>query len=571
MYNQRKSISEGSTIRETMIYNPSKSYQNDNSTMMGEFGFGRAGLDFFIDNRNTITINGSFARGKMNPYTTSSIQSDYLNDGSIDSLQERISDGHNKFRNQGLQGSFKHNFPKAGHEWTADVTYNRGRNYNENTIYANYFAMPAKVFNREYNQLISGSGVNDNLVFQTDYVKPLGVNSKLEAGARMQIRELSSATNYYIMGTNDELTPITEQNIKYVSKDKIYAGYTSFSNKIKNFGYQLGLRVEGSDYEGKLLTKNENFHTEFPISLFPSVFLSQKLNDFNDITLNYSRRINRPNFWQLFPYTDISDSLNITRGNPGLLPEFTNSIELAYSKTFKNRDNLIFNAYFKNTNDLITRYQDREYVPAFDDTLLVSTYINANRSYVTGLEITGKNKITKWWDLTTNANLFTVYTDLEDQPDPDQFFSYFFKINNSFKLPKNFTLQVSGDYQSKTIGSPGGSGSRGGGGGMMFGGGSASASQGYIRPMYGVDAALRFEFMKEKKAAVSLNVNDIFRTRVYSSYSSSPYFVMDTERIRDPQVFRLNFSWRFGKFDANLFKRKNTKADGNVDMGNVNM
>jgi outer membrane receptor protein involved in Fe transport len=431
--------------------------------------------------------------------------------------------------------------------------------------------MPAKVFNREYDQLISGSGVNDNLVLQTDYVKPLGVNSKMEAGARLQVRELSSATNYYVIGNNHELTPIQEQNIKYVSKDKIYAGYASFSNKIKNFGYQLGLRVEGSDYEGKLLTKDEDFHTEFPISLFPSVFLSQKLNDYNDITLNYSRRINRPNFWQLFPYTDISDSLNITRGNPGLLPEFTNSIELAYSKTFKNRDNIIFNAYFKNTNNLITRYQDREYVPAFDDTLLVSTYINANRSYVTGLEITGKNKVTKWWDLTTNANLFTVYTDLEDQPDPDQFLSYFFKINNSFKLPKNFTLQISGDYQSKTIGSPGGSGSRGGGGGGMFGGGSASASQGYIRPMYGVDAALRFEFLKEKKASISINVNDIFRTRVASSYSSSQYFVMDTERIRDPQVFRMNLSWRFGKFDANLFKRKNTKADGNVDMGNVNM
>ena len=106
---------------------------------------------------------------------------------------------------------------------------------------------------------------------------------------------------------------------------------------------------------------------------------------------------------------------------------------------------------------------------------------------------------------------------------------------------------------------------------MMFGGGSASASQGYIRPMYGVDAALRFEFLKERKASVSLNVNDIFRTRVASSYSSSPYFILDTERIRDPQVFRLNFSWRFGKFDANLFKRKNTRAEGNVDMGNVNM
>jgi hypothetical protein len=42
------------------------------------------------------------------------------------------------------------------------------------------------------------------------------------------------------------------------------------------------------------------------------------------------------------------------------------------------------------------------------------------------------------------------------------------------------------------------------------------------------------------------------------------------QRRRDPQVFRLNFNYRFGKMDVSLFKRKNTKADSNVDMGNQN-
>jgi len=268
--------------------------------------------------------------------------------------------------------------------------------------------------------------------------------------------------------------------------------------------------------------------------------------------------------------------LNISHGNPALKPEFTNSIELTYSKTFKNRDNFIASVYFKNTNNLITRYLQPEYVKAYDSVMPVSTYVNANKSYVTGLELIGRNKITKFWDLTTNLNLFTSKIDMADQPDPDQFPSYFIKINNNIKLPKNFTLQVSGDYQSKIISSPGGSagGSRGGGygGGMggMFGGGGMSASQGYIRPYYGVDAAIRFEFLKEKKASVSLNVNDIFKTRKNDTHTETAFFTQDAERWRDPQMFRLNFNWRFGKFDANLFKRKDTKAEGNLNMDTGN-
>ena len=106
------------------------------------------------------------------------------------------------------------------------------------------------------------------------------------------------------------------------------------------------------------------------------------------------------------------------------------------------------------------------------------------------------------------------------------------------------------------------------GGGGMFGGNMASAAQGYNRPIYGVDAGIRFEFMKEKKASLSLNVNDIFRTRKFDTHAESAFFVQDSWRRRDPQLARLNFNWRFGKFEANLFKRKNTRAENNVE--NVN-
>jgi outer membrane receptor protein involved in Fe transport len=572
MYNQRRSISEGLTERQNKVFNNNYTRQEDDMEMNGHFGFGRIGLDYFIDNRNTLTLSQTFVRGQMSPENSSRLFSDYDNNKVFDSLQSRISNSENLFRNMGSQLSFKHNFPRAGREWTADVTLNRGRNNNDNQILSSYYSMPGEALNRTYNQQQMGSGKNRNLIVQTDYVNPLNDRSKFETGARMSIRTMENATYYYILNGNGSKTPISEQNIIYESRDQVYAAYASYSNRIKNFGYQLGLRAESSLYEGELIGKNQSFEIDFPISIFPSLFLSNKLNDNDELQLNYSRRINRPNFWQLFPFTDISDSLNISRGNPGLSPEFTNSIELSYSHIFKNRDNILASVYFKNTNDLITRYQDREYVAAFQDTLLVNSFINANRSYVTGLELTSRNKITKWWDMNSNLNLFTAKIDLNDQPDPDQFFSYFIKVNNSFKLPRNFSFQLSGDYQSKIISAPGGSGGgRGGGfGGGMFGG-SSSAAQGYIRPNFGVDAAVRFEFLKEKRASLSLNVNDILKTRKYDAYSESAFFVQNSERRRDWRVFRLNFNYRFGKFDANLFKRKATRAEGNVNMdGGIN-
>src|SRR5215211_5623269 len=80
MYNQRKSIGDGFTDRTTFDNNDTSyhSYQKDHSVMNGAFGFGRAGIDFFIDNRNTITINGTMARGKMKPGSSSEILIDSL-------------------------------------------------------------------------------------------------------------------------------------------------------------------------------------------------------------------------------------------------------------------------------------------------------------------------------------------------------------------------------------------------------------------------------------------------------------------------------------------------------------
>lgn len=572
MYNQRKSISTGTTERLNLFDTPDTYlYQTDKSTQIGQFGFARGGLDYFISNRNTLSASVNYVKGQFKPNTLSDISIDSLFSPKRSSFNEREARVKGQFQNLGATLSFKHNFPKAGREWTADLTYNQSKNENDNTIATSYYTVPAHQIINTFTQQQQIDGSNKNLVIQTDFVNPITDKSKVEMGARAQLRSNDSRNAFYIVSNSGQLTLQPASQIDYESNDQVYAAYVNYSNQLKSFGYQLGLRAESSQYEGELLKTGELFNIDFPVSLFPSIFLSQKLGETQSLQLNYSRRINRPNFWQLTPFTDSSDKLNPSKGNPGLKPEFTNSFELSYEKTFKNRDNFVASLYYKHTTDLITRYQEAEGTGS--DQIVLNTYINANASYVTGLELTSRNKLNKWWELTSNVNLYTSDIKINDpsQPEQERLTSWFAKLNNNFKLPKNITIQVSGDYQSKTILPPGGSGGgRGGfgGGGGMFGGGGASASQGYIRPNYGIDMAVRYEFLKNRTAAISVSMNDVLRTRRQDIHSESSFFVQDVFRRRDPQILRVNFSWRFGKFDPNLFKRKSTRGDGQaIDPG----
>jgi outer membrane receptor protein involved in Fe transport len=563
-YNQRKSISTGYTDRYNILDQPNTyMHQDDNSEMVGNFKFFRAGLDYFIDNRNTLSVSSNIGNGTFHPESISKLLVDSLYTVKKTSYLERLTNSEGTFKFRGAQLSFKHNFPKAGREWTADATYNKRTNINETLLRTDYYDYPANTLVGQFGQQQNTSGTGQSIIIQTDFVNPLTDKSKIEMGVRGAFNKANSTSAfYYVDPVTGEPTLQQQSQIDYNSEDHILAAYTTYTNQLKSFGYQLGLRVESSGYDGELVKTHETFSNSFPLSFFPSVFLSQKLKKEQELQLNYTRRINRPNFFQLSPFTDSSDFLNLRKGNPDLEPEFTNSFELSYQKIFKNKDNFLASLYYKHTDNLITSYQQKFNNPVNGKDYVLTTFINANSSYVTGLELTMKNKITKWWDLTSNLNLYTSKINIDDtaQIEQDQFGSWFGKVNNTFKLPKNFSFQLTAVYNSKTVLPPGGSGGGGGGMGMMFGGPSSSAN-GYVRSNYYADMGIKYEFLKNKAASISLNVSDVFGTRRSYTHSESQYFIQDVYRQRDPHLFRLNFNWRFGKFDPNLFKRKNMKGE----------
>ncbi|MFT4093297.1 MAG: TonB-dependent receptor [Niabella sp.] len=568
-YNQRKSISDGSTDRSTYGTDDTVTnlHQADRAVGDGRFLFARAGFDYFLDNRNTITVSGMSVDGKFDNLTNSNITQDIIASGTdLRSLSQRIADAGFHFNMKGGALGFVHNFPKSGHQLTADGQYNKSHNENTNLI-TNYSVDPLTVTSQ---QLQNGDGNNERLNAQLDYTNPLSDKSKLEAGVRFsQTKTFSNNVYNNISGTDLVMDSLRSSSFNY--KDRVYAAYATFSSKIgEKFGYQIGLRLESSDYDGTVHSYRNNgtgmidsvssFSISYPVSLFPSVFLSQDLGNDQQLQLNYSRRINRPGFFQLFPFIDYSDTLNLSKGNPELKPEFTNAVELSYSKNFDKNNNLIFSVYYKSTKDLITRYQTSQADPSTGATIYVNTYTNANSGFVGGFEAVAKNAPAKWWDVTSNLNIYTSKIDDPTIETAEQIYSWFGKINNTFKLPKNFSIQLSGDYNSKTVLSPGGSSSSSSGRGG-FGGSVSGNAQGYNMPTYGVDIAVKYEFLKNKAASVTLSGNDIFKTRVSDVYTNATYFDQHQYRTRDQQFFSINFAWRFGKFDASLLKRKNLKAE----------
>ena len=556
-YFSRKSLGDGETDRMNLFGNPlTNVYQVSETENSRLFTYVRGGLDWFVNNRNTVTFTGNYHGGGFNSLDDLNIQTDTLAgaiiSGSSNSL--RKSDNDRKFRSLGGQVLYKHIYAKDKKEWTADINLNQSKWDNSG------------IFNTEYQnanfstrQQQDGDGTNNQLTFQTDYVDPLTTNIKIETGARAALRSFSSnnASYQYDFTTQSFVRAPTFAD-KYEFTDQVYAAYGIFNHSFKKWGYQAGLRAESSFYEGILVDVDSIFSNNYPLSLFPSAFVTYKLNDEDNLQASYSRRINRPNFFQLNPFPDFSDSLLLSRGNPNLVPEFTNSFEISYQNIFNRNHNVLASIYYKRATDLITGYQFTEYNALLDRDVIVSTYTNSNSSIAYGLEMTFKNTFFKKFELTSNLNFYNSKVNaqnIESNLSREQF-TWFIKENLNIKLPQSFTVQVSGSYQSRTAFALGG-GSRWHG----WGGGASSTAQGYTIPIWYVDLSVRKDLWK-RTASVTLSIQDIFRSRKNGSFSESDLFVQESWRLRDPQLVRLNFSWRFGKFDLSLFKRKNLKMGG---------
>jgi outer membrane receptor protein involved in Fe transport len=575
--NQRKVISTGYADRFTYASDAStRLYQSQQSVNNNLFMTGRAGIDWFADNRNTFTLSGNYTQGQFQPFESIEANTDTISQPQPypSSKYYRFSDTKRQFSNLGGSFLYKHLFAKEGTELTADLNVNAIESQFDG-FYSNYYDDgDARI------QTQTGGVKQTFITSQVDYVNKLNDKTKIEAGARAAVRDYTSGyDNYLRNNATAEFERITALAVNYAYFDQVYAAYATFSKDLGKWKYQAGLRAESSKYDGKLLDTTVTFGNKYPLVLLPSGYLSHVINEKNDIQISLNRKVSRPSFMQLSPFTDLSDSLNVTRGNPNLRPEFAHNLELSYQYVPNKKNAFIASAYGRYTTNITVRYQLQEFSPVMNQDIVVTSYANANYSLAYGLELVAKNSLTPWLDLTTNLNFYNSAIDGTNITSnlTNNVSSWWAKMNMMVKLPSNFTFQVLGDYTSRKaldVGSSErggmGGGGFGGGGGMPGGGfgGTGNTVQGYVRPQYGVDLSLRKELFKNRSASITLSFTDVFRSRINFTHGESPFFVQDTFRRRDPQFWRLNFSWKFGKIDATIFRRKNMKSsDGGAMEG----
>ncbi|MCB0845941.1 MAG: outer membrane beta-barrel protein [Bacteroidetes bacterium] len=542
---------EAETFRQNLFGDPLTNItQTTANQMEGMFANGRAGIDFFLSNRNTLTVSGMYMRGKFNPVDELTTMTDFLYQyDTISSSYVRTSVPDRNFRNKGVSVQFKHLFPRNGAEWTADANYNQvrfegGNQYN--TIYETGLESMEKQ---------DGLGQGSFLTLQTDLVYPLTNGIKLEAGLKSTMRDNSNNTLSYVL-SNDEWVRIPQLADYYEYDDDVYAAYIQGSKSTDKWGFQAGLRAESSFYEGRLPEVDSSFAINYPLSLFPSVFLTRKLKGSSELQLAYTRRVNRPNFFQTMPFVDFSDSLNLRKGNPTLLPEFSNSLELSYQKMFGKNHTLIASVYYKQATNVITSYQYNEYNETMGKEVVITSFINSNQAYAYGTELTVRNSFFGWLDLTTNLNIFQATVNADNLQDGLQInrLSGFLKETVQIRLPGSFSLQVNGEYRTKASFTPSNNNN-------MFGPPmSQNSAQGYTLAYWVMDASLRKDFF-DRKLSLTLSAQDIFATRRMGSYTETDFFIQESSRVMNQQQIRLNLSYRFGKMDASLFQRKNNRMN----------
>ena len=564
-YNQSGGVARSEAQRENRDNGVATDYFNQETLtdIKRKFTSVRFGADYFINNRNTLTFSQNFVNGNFN--NDEKQDQEFLDvNKELSQIGERTSLAISNFKRSNTQLNYKHDFPKSGHEFTADITYNTGTGSNNATI-SNYFYLPDGSVAQEPNFIRNdGTNANNQLTIQADYENPINDSSKIEMGLRAYINDNTNILNSYSLINGGEVKLPLSTNVIYT--EQVYAAYTTYTNKWKSIRYQVGLRAEYSKFEGTLVDSAQTFGYTVPSNLgnifdglFPSIFLSKEVREGEEVQLNFSRRIRRPNFWQLNPYISIIDPLNISRGNPELRPEYVNAFEFNYQKQF-DKGSFLGVLYFHNNQDDITRYSDtltaEQYQQlnnaAIEPNAILNTFINAQYTNRMGAELTYQKKFGNL-EVIPNINLQyrRVKAIVGDVNLNNEGFNWEGKliVNYTTKSKKplwtDFNFQLNGQYESQEV-----------------------IPQGKNKAEFVVDFAIRKEFLKQKAAAVTLSINDVFNTNISGQIFDTENFYQDSYRRWRVRTYRLTFTYRFGNRDFQLFGKENNRRNGNGDGDN---
>ncbi|MDN3587484.1 TonB-dependent receptor [Pedobacter aquatilis] len=522
--------------------------QNTTSNSLDKGHNVKAGLDYYLAPKSVISLSGGFNARENDRNEYVEIRQLGRTSNPI-LLSNRLNNNVGSGNSYDVNLDYSQKFKKPKEELTFNFGYSSGTNNNDQDFSTTFTNINGSAVNINPSlQRIFNTGDNTNYNIQTDYTLPVGKAGKIEAGYRSQIRLGDNSQNADSILTN---TNIYVRNNKLInnfnSKDQVHALYLNYQNQIKDFGYQLGLRAEDArldtyleGYNGNLLTNSEgNIHYK---RLYPSVFVSQKLKNEQQVQVSYTRRVNRPRPWDTNPFLDVSDPLNYRAGNPNLLPEDVHSFELGYNKYWK-KVTFTGSLYFRQTNDVIQRVRS---VPDASG-IITTTPQNLTRQQNSGLELIGRFDLIKALNFTSNVNLYQqeIQGDIRYGIEDRSGFSWNANLTANISAIKNLSFQLRGDYRAAEV-----------------------MAQGKRNAMYGIDGGAKYDF-PNKKASLSLNIRDVFNTRRWSMTTDDNFTFIEFQRRMQGTMGNLTFSYRFGKtlFNNTKKTKKDDQQDNRPDEG----
>lgn len=474
----------------------------------------KTGIDWTPNERHSFTFSGLF---NYRAYTDLG-DLPYFDALSGDRI--RLWQYYEEEVNQTLFASISHKyaFKQPGHALTTAFNYSFRR---KDEVF--YFEnRQLEFFGTDTTMLVADENIFDLTI---DYIKPLK-SGRLELGTKQRARVFPNLITFK-PGTNSILDPGLDGTAEY--QEWLSAVYGNYIYERKNLELEAGLRVEyiKVDY---LVDPNHAVYESDGFSYFepfPSLRASYFINDLSNFSLFYNRRVDRPEERNLRVFPTYADPEILQIGNPGLTPQFTQSIEAGYKRSW-DRGYLYGAAYHRATQNLLTRILTA--IPGTNR--LASIDQNADKGWNTGVELVFSQKIRDNFSLNINSNIYqnkigaftltNAYpSDISFSREEESAYTGNVKVNGVLKLPKSVDIQLTAIYLAADI-----------------------VPQGRIKARYHLDGGITKKIQKGK-GEVFLNATDIFITLVIKYNLEGNGFNVISRDYYESQVFRMGYSYRF--------------------------
>lgn len=510
----------------------------------------KVGLDYYINDNNTISV-----------FTNQNLFDSYGSGNTLltyaDLSQRRQLFGSDTDNNSAQYNlAYKHKFNKENETLDIEINYNDfSQDQTSSFDYVNFASI------NDYEDFVDTS--RDQTTINIDYVNPLNDKTKLELGG--EVRLFNSLIDYASTGNSYDsfgnIIPTPSTNFDY--SRNIYSVYATYGKTLDKWSYQLGARVEQVNVDAEPLQTFADNSTVFSpfendyLQVYPSAFITYSPSEKNSYQLSYSRRVDRPGLQQVNPIREWSTPRVSSFGNPELKPQFTNSIELNYTKNL-GKGSLTTGLFYRIIEDQISRVLkiDRTNI---SEANTIMTYGNFNNTTAYGIEISGNYRPTSWWSLNGSFDLYsqtqkglTEYlntNDLENATADDivttnsktENIVWNFRMFNNFRATKKLNLSLFAMYRGKEKG-----------------------IQITRDPMFFVNTGLRYSFLTDNRASFGFNYNDIFNTMKFKYQGDSPYS-SNGEFNWESNTWNITLSYRFGGSNYRALQRK--KRDNDIKSG----